>query len=473
MEKEMTRIIDLTKSPASAEHDLVQAVLDSSSESSEHGLVLLCRFGQHHQVSTALPTAQVLEIPDGASEQAVLNEINELLQRALSEGKAVDVFSFSGSVKRLANIWAQLFPDKVSFGQLGDFLSSPADVARVLRPGWSSSFMPEEEAARAVAEAMWRMSSGPLPKTNLRPLLESLDPRFAKSSGGYAAMPRFITSIVDLAVQRGFVSCAGQEPAVVLELTDAGIEVARNSSVTRADQHAQPATPNHDQPRKRSDVFVDHWRLARLGPFMEVRLQAYQEIDSLVQAGPTDIRSLVHNAVKAVRERDTVHGTKYPWSRVIGLVEKLMRKRPVALTGDDPTPIVPTWSTWSTTVTEMLDDWQLLLDGELILHLIDRGLELRLDDLPDLAGALYNSRGEDATQRVGDVVLKLVDDQLIEAGDPEQPLARRPDDVEAVRDPGTVEPRQSAEPNVAILAPRGGSGREPENYEGQVSESAR
>jgi len=275
--------------------------------------------------------------------------------------------------------------------------------------------MPEPDAVAAVVKAIAHRPSRSIHKTDLRPLLEIVDARFSKHAGGFAASPGFISTLLRLAERQGLLITSGNEPRVVITLTDAGLRLAGADT-----PGGSPGEGGHAPvagvrtPVSRSDGFVDYWRAANLGPFMTVRTKVYEEIDRGLEPGPKKLKSLVREAVRTGREADPAADPKFPWSRVTQFIENLMRRRPVALSGGEPVAL--TWDSGSREVTDMLDDWQLRLDGELVLHLIDQRVELRMDDLPDLAGALYNGRLEADIERAFDVVHRLAEDGLIVAG---------------------------------------------------------
>jgi len=71
------------------------------------------------------------------------------------------------------------------------------------------------------------------------------------------------------------------------------------------------------------------------------------------------------------------------------------------------------WSDAHMVVDGFIDDWKLALDGELILFLMQSGVRIDMNDLSDLAGALYNSRREECFDRVIAVIRHLVSAGLV------------------------------------------------------------
>jgi hypothetical protein len=402
----MTQIIDMTLTRGGLEERILIAVLENcpATDGMAPHILALPEHASGIARIAAANGALLDTLPNGLDEDGLAAAVSKPIASAIENGESVDVYSFSPAVRRLATTWNTVKPGRVRFTALAQF------ARQVVR--WDSSFMPEEEAAAAVARAIASASGGVARKTDLRPLLGVVDSRFSKVSGGFAAMPGFITVLVRMAEARGLVVSVGEEPGVILKLTDAGERFTAASAPSVPFPGSGTIGVAQTQAVvTRSDAFVTSWRAANLGPFMAVRTKVYDEIDRALEHEPRKLKSLVREAVRAVREKDTSHDEKFPWSRVTQFVENLMRRRPVALSEGDP--VGPNWTTGSREITGMVDGWQLLLDGELVLHLIDEGQEIRWDDLPDLAGALYNGRGEGETERAYDVVRRLADDGVV------------------------------------------------------------
>jgi hypothetical protein len=291
--------------------------------------------------------------------------------------------------------------------------------------------MSEEDAVEALVRAIG--ASGEQDQVDLRPLLQRLDQRFDKRSGGFATSPGFISRVVGLGVKQGLVFTVGEHPRVTVKLTEAGHKLVEAAPPRDVEDLAEPAASPPDRrggpqigpgesvrQQSRSDRFVTALRQAHLGPFMDVRTKVYEEIDHALESGPKPLRSLVRNAVKAVRESDP--SRDLPWSRVTQFVEQLMVRRPVALSGEEL--VAPGWSTGTRQINGMVAQWHLLLDGELVLQLVDAGHEIRWEDLPELAGALYAGRSETLIERVFNVVQNLADEGVVELAGVNAPIRR-------------------------------------------------
>ncbi len=411
----MATIIDLTRARPGTEQRLLERVLADTPGAEDAPLEIRAYLSQQPSLAATVNARglRLEAMPDTTPGTELVAGISNTIQVMLKEPTSVRVYSFNPAVKQMVSTWSGVHGDRVAFVPLAQF--ARVDAPRV---SWDETFMPEDEAALAVAAALAARPGQKAFKTDLRPLLETFDARFSKESGGFAASPGFISRALELAVIRGFVITSGDDDSrFAVVLTDAGRRAVGMTNDRSAANRGGTAT----EPT-RSQRFLDSWRRANLGPFMEVRTDVYDHIQSNLTAEGQELKRLVSGGVRAVREAGTDRADDYPWSRVTQFIEELMRRRPVALS--EGRPISLSWTTGRCKVTEMAEDWPLLLDGQLVLHLIDDGFELRIGDLPDLAGALYNGRWEDNVERAFDVVQRLADDGLIVADSPDRPLVR-------------------------------------------------
>jgi hypothetical protein len=408
-------VIDITRAWPETAASVLQKVLGAISETPGPQIEIYARTGHDPKVADLAEAHGATLIVTDESDWALTSKVAQSVERMLELTSPVQLFSFSPAVKHMA----AAFGGRVTFSPL-----APYSRAEAQRAQWDETFMPAKEAAGFVAKAISKRPTQAAWKTDLRPLLESLDPRFSKDAGGPASVVGFISLLTELAHKRGLVTLTGSEPRVHIALTEEGRRVAAGVVADAAShQGAQVVQAAHETTGTRSDRFMALWRSANLGPFQSVRTKVYDEIDRAIAAGePRKLKTLVSEAVKAVRAADPAHPEKYPWSRVTTFLEGLMRRRPVAVSGDGP--VARTWANGELEVTQMVDEWRLLLDGELVLHLVDHGMELRIDDVPDLAGALYGGRTEDDLERAHDVVRRLIQDGLLADSPAEESLRR-------------------------------------------------
>jgi hypothetical protein len=448
----MTTIIDLTRAWAGTEAEVLAAVFDALPEDERGPVQVRAYSRQHPAISDLVATkgAKVGTIGDGATETVVVNSVNEAIREHIHIGDLVRVYSFSPAVRESVGMWSSVVGDRVAYAPLAPF-AVHSEHPEAPATAWDNSFMPEAEATGILVEAMVNTPSHSVEKVDVRALLKARDPRFGKEAGGFAAAPRFVSLLLDSARRRGLVIIEGQHPRTTVSLTEAGIRSAqarvkpaapdvRVVPAPKADVTADPASAV-----TRSAQFISALRSANLGPFMSVRTAVYQQIDATISEEPKALKKVVSEAVSAVREADMIPVPDgFPWSRVRLFIESLMRRRPVALSDGDP--IALGWVNGERQVNAMLEDWQLRLDGELVLHLIDQGMNIRMDDLPDLAGALYNGRDSGETDRAFEVVARLAADQLIDGVSPDAPLRRCSQETTSIpQTVGEAEPEAPAE----------------------------
>ncbi|MDR1237756.1 MAG: hypothetical protein LBK28_05905 [Propionibacteriaceae bacterium] len=98
---------------------------------------------------------------------------------------------------------------------------------------------------------------------------------------------------------------------------------------------------------------------------------------------------------------------RFPWSRFRNFLLRLASVvRPFI---DDEGREIPcgTLEGRNRVPTSLKEDWQLAMDGELVLTLLKSGLEVELHQSDELAGALYNSRQQPEMQKAEEVLWYL------------------------------------------------------------------
>lgn len=422
----MTTIIDVTKAWQGTEATVLESVLNVVSALGE--TVEVTAFARQAPALTQLATTHglsVTTVEDFESEPAVAATITAAIAEKLHAGDNICVYSFSPGVRAAVMAWSMRTPGRVVYAPLNPF-SPVRPEGSVVSTAWDAAFMREEEATRHLIEAIASTRTPSVAQVNLRTLLQVRDPRFSKVSGGFAATPRFISLLIDLGRARGLIVTTGTHPRTYVSLTENGrLAVQEAQSATQASAPVSASATAALVSPTLSAQFVAALRSDGLGPFMQVRVEVYEEIDRLVGVdSPVELKRLVGDAIKVTREsgRSNVPPT-FPWSRVRAFIEGLMRRRPVAISAGELVAL--DWSNGASPVDSMLDNWQIRLDGVLVLHLLDKGIEIRMHDLPDLAGALYNGRDTSEMDRAFEVVATLARDGLIEDALPDSPLRRR------------------------------------------------
>jgi len=400
------RFVDLTKARPGTELGVFERWRERYLDGSDavELCVLADQVGLFSPPPDAVPLPIVTVIPDAtaADDAAIAKWALKRLTDLVEREPKVTVSTFRPSVTAVT---AALKGTSSGIGNVPFPAETPTSNATGAPDPWPSDFMPADDAMRHMVVAL-RNSKKPVRFTTLRPLLVAQSPDMAPTAGGFASRPRFVTRLVSEAMQRGLVRTHpdgndDSNPFIELRAGAALPEIA--------------ASP--DPTDSRSSHLITTLRAGRLGPFQEVRWEAYEQMDQLLLATPSKSASdLLRDAVAAVREADEDsrldRGAKpFPWSRFRQFLIMLMNRRPVLLS--DGVRVKHSWSDAHMVVDGFIDDWKLALDGELILFLMQSGVRIDMNDLSDLAGALYNSRREECFDRVIAVIRHLVSAGLV------------------------------------------------------------
>lgn len=345
------------------------------------------------------------------------------IARCLERGERVTFFSFNTA---LLNEIAKAHPDRdhVNPRRLAEVsaLVSGGPTGSKLG-GWDESLIPSDEVAALVAVAVER-AGGSIPQVQIRDELDRLDGRLAKRAGTVTAVPGFVSRMVAEAVSRGYVTTQGSHPTVLIGLTDVGREAALKRAATLPRMLAAPHGSR--AAGTRSEEFLAALRAAELGPYMPYRWMVYSAIRDLSDT-QHPFGEIVGSAVRRVRDEASQGGVGpeggYPWSRLRALIEALIRRSGVAL-GLDGQPLELSWRGRHQLIVEFERDWEFSLDALLVQEIAARVGALEHGDVPDIAGALYGERTEEAFDRVYRVVeqgvvrgwLEDVDDRINAVG---------------------------------------------------------
>jgi hypothetical protein len=156
-----------------------------------------------------------------------------------------------------------------------------------------------------------------------------------------------------------------------------------------------PRTALEALPKKRSDQFQAILRLAQLGPFAKVRWAVYDAIEEHVRQSqaPANIMVIVQQAVASVKSKDT-RDSKYPWWPTQQFILKMLNEEPVAM-DEKGNVIKPSQlSGLHTAVAGFKPNWREILDGRLLLHLIEVDDSVTFENANDLTAVLYDSRSD-------------------------------------------------------------------------------
>lgn len=327
--------------------------------------------------------------------------IYDRVQQLAKDGEELIVASYRSSLRQGIAALKVIYPF-IEFEQLSRYVHPNQDLHVEM---WDESFMPRYDAIRALVAVLFKAKI-PLRMTDIRKPLTSHDERFRKRVGSFNSRPRFMSMLVALATDKNYVivlSNVGNEQNPLVQLTPSGRTFAgafarESSSEGGSNAHETVGDINNDSSeRSRSDLYITTLRRGHFGPFQEVRLAVFEEIELLVKDGSRTSSELIRDAISNVRETrasELIRTNKpFPWSTVRSFISALASRAPVFLVEGAPTP--HTWIAAAQRVTGLIKDWQLALDGELICYLLDQGVSISLDDIPALAGALYNSRRDE------------------------------------------------------------------------------
>jgi hypothetical protein len=421
-------LLDLTKAADDAIPQIVEKFL-SAMAPTEHDDV-------HCILTAAQPTpatnwnVEFVRVPSTAAEDADVGAFMLQHMSQISNGGIVPirVASLRPNVRHITETLSAIHGN-IAFEYLTPY--NPPGAAVGGTGGWDDTFVPRDDAVRALVRVLYR-AGAPVRMTDLRKVLGATDSRFKKKDGTFNARPRFMSMLVGLAKERGFVQVKANPDSSVnplVSLTSAGRAYA-----APAPEPSNPGSLNEPQrvlveqsaateQASQSDLYITTLRRANLGPFQEVRLAVYEEMEKLIADGTRTPTELIRDAVSEVRESRAQEllrpGKPFPWPKVRTFISTLVSRVPVFLVNGEI--VKHTWTEGSIAVNEFMPNWQLVLDGELVCFLLERGATISLDDIPALSGALYNSRSDEYFDRALQVIGQLSSNGRI-ANSPSDPL---------------------------------------------------
>ena len=286
---------------------------------------------------------------------------------------------------------------------------------------WPENAMPLAEAVEILLQAISTQKDACLRMSSLRTVLENIDGRFAKISGNPLSAPGIIKMLIHAAQEQGRVEVGGNDdsnPLVFLKRPHISSNPEPPSSSLAPIVQSLPSSRSsqliHGSTDSLSEQFIACLRSAHLGPFQDIRMAIYHEIDEmsvrrlpafqLINESVDNVRNKIEVARQEGRQYLVTSKRNLPWSKIVRFVGELMRRVPCMRLGEEFVPL--RWKYMNRIVDGMANDWFLALDSILLLHLIDEGYEIGFGSLTDLSGALYNTR-HDLTQsrRLIDYVL--------------------------------------------------------------------
>ena len=340
----------------------------------------------------------------------VVNEINLMLNQVLADpDSTVDVVSFHSAVWTLKDSLAEADRNRVEFmpwsalsdGQGG----SPGQTRQ-----WPTELVSEEDALAVLQAALRRAGAveakRAIRKTDLRQALAREDQRFGKDHV-FGATYGLMTMLTKLASERG---CA------VVEVQAGDFENPVLWVKDHASDAAQSVASSESEGRTRSQLFINTLRIeADLGPYSNIRWELYKALgDALTRAKAKterlSVRSAVSEAIRSVQESQSER--KINWRKVAAFLYRLLDRVPV-MTDEEGRYVEASIGKLRAPVCGLVDDFEILLDGALILELVRRINDIDLLDIQDLAGALYLRRDDEALDRTIRVIERLLADRKV------------------------------------------------------------
>lgn len=347
--------------------------------------------------------------------------IMQLIQNGGADAE-ITVASFDSRVKHVVET-LQLGQSNLAFLHLGAFSEA---MAPTRPPGPRPAAIVSRDEAVAALTTVLTDAGRALRYTDLRPLLASVDSRFRTEFAGSSINPfHQIKKLVATAEHSGTIVVSGDpdNAYVRLAVVDDTSDVERSRTRRRSrghsvhDDKASAAEATARNLASSSDAFISTLRNANMGPFQDVRLAVYEEMEVLVQEGLRSADQLIRDSVAHVRDKrgELLRTSKpFPWAKVRTFISSLT-SRVAVFTYDDDTQVALTWIMKPKPVRSLIHDWQLALDGELICFLLANGHDIGYGHVPELAGALYSSRHDDFFDRIVAVVGYLIKTDRVEA----------------------------------------------------------
>ncbi|MEU5631486.1 hypothetical protein ACH47C_11165 [Streptomyces rishiriensis] len=412
----MQYIVDITRTHAGYEDAVVRNFLESIDRKSSDHIEILLTDRQYVIASLDESNLALTTFPATAGEAKIAATVTDRVVSSLVDGEYVTVASFRPLIKQQVESLSLNQSHRVKFIPLAEFAPTATTAST---KSWPHDFMPREEAISHLLATLAHFG-GPVRKTDIRGYLQTRDPKFRKQIGTFAAQPKFISHLVSLAQEEDLlVQEPFGDPNPYISLTPVGRQRARVEFGDLSKREDRKPNPVQRESRtsgstRRSDDFINVLKSAGLGPFQQVRLTIYEEIERLVKEQQPTPPKLIRDAVHAARESWTQSQEEkpLPWAKIREFFISLVNRHQVLLSSGKP--VSHSWSEAESRVDSLADEWKTRLDGELICFLLASKVKLSLADIADISGALYNSRRDEYFDRVLYVVQWLLREGRVE-----------------------------------------------------------
>lgn len=325
---------------------------------------------------------------------AVSKFISETIRRNSSD--KIYVYSFNRDILLLNSV----FPHNIETHRWGDL----AQAEHV----WPDSLMPISEALAILNKALTkfgaRSQEHALRGSELRGLLSSEDIRFDKSNP-HANIPRLITALTNEAEQKGIITkrLDGSDPNPFIWLGNKRIE--HTSQNKNKDQHGL------------SGKYMKILQKNNMGPFSRVREVLFNKFANLIEGDDSiTVNEAINRSISLTREALSQDGAvheSFPWRQVRVFMVKLLSRNNVMYDGDEFFHL--SFTTLGKNVSGLKKSWIDVLEADLILCLVENGVDIHVADSPQLSGAVFHSREENIQERVNELIVQLIrSNKLIE-----------------------------------------------------------
>jgi hypothetical protein len=431
-------IIDITRANSGTERKLVGEVLEQDSSEFTRRPVVVGFDGQKaalggvsgmvefHPVGTWIPEPEIARIIAGLIRTSITTESQIRCK----------IYSFHPSILAKQGDLAP-FDGAIDVIPLRNFIKNTQNAGTE----WPDELMPLDTALGILVQSLETANAtadSPVTKTDIRQLLTVHDRRFSKQAHPMAALPGFITLLLNKGVERGLIQIAGVDPKVkvflpsktegLAELAQTKERISPAPSLGTMDATPAGTMQLNTEDEGRSKLFQTILRRTDFGVFPEVRMQFYshmQEIANERGAESLTARELTRAAVARTRDgappvfegrkKGDLSKEKYAWRKLEEFGMRAMARAGL-LRGDDDktTPDIPWLIPNSIVKTPLPDDLPVRLDAEMILEIIRHCPNIGWDDRIELAGAILNGRSEELTDRIERMILLLMAEQKID-----------------------------------------------------------
>jgi hypothetical protein len=253
-------------------------------------------------------------------------------------------------------------------------------------------------------------------QSTIRPRLARREPNKFGATNPATNTPNYITKLLQRARSAGLVD-------IVPHPSNPGVWLRDQPSISSADAAGAPRAVGNDVLQAPVEVAAaagavpdglrpeEHYSAVlcrvNMGPFANLRDDLYAALEENAQKKkPLD--SLINECLRSAEEAHAAaKGKPIPWrTSVRGFFKKLLIKAAVLRDAENK-EVIPSFQTGATPIHGISAGFRTELDGQLILALLEEGVQITYDDGSSLVGALYKSREVEYHERLSAVLAHL------------------------------------------------------------------